>query len=700
MRAEELYNNLLQLTDDSIVIEAFYDFEYEDVKELFDIKNRDKIIKLFQTLSPKAMSNLLACMNGELDTIEYIFPFVFDLFTYNRESFTHLLTIVPYYTKEFFKKYSKDEEKKEIFKKLNDQERIAIFSSFYGSHSEENMLKFFFDSHQDIIDYVSRIPLEEAKPFFYDLPISEQKHIAMSNIDNNLLRELLKYSYDRSTRKNNDPKLKQFVFDSFMFSFEHGNKTGALLLINFINYARSYGSEILPSRYLEEAFATGETNIAFTYSKSQTLAFPKLLTSSCGFPVALHELGHYMFRTVYNSNYPKEYDTAIETAKERILGAKKEELNTLFEQICIVRNMFVDKTNSAGIDETLQKIILSYLKDTLKPNIIDYMRKNNYSEAATRFIEKHFDKLTIDSLTNVGAYDEIESIIHALTYTDMGEYFMFEDLINSIFGGEITYIDPSKEIDRTSGHPVSYFNDDKKTQFNEGIANFVSISLMGNKELLDKLRSILGEELFGIFENALLDFACYGIPEEDVELRTQIKEQLHFDSGRSLNTTARKYESLIEEDMIAILNNHQDTMFANTKKASNGNMFYYSTASTDNYLDIFTSNPLNLPEHELLDSRKSVYIRLSQDEKEEVMELKELDLHTKQELILYDVVDRFKYNIENLSAIYHLVNKLFMIDTDILSIFAIVRQFEELEEAYPDFSLFDAAYPESATLGR
>ena len=34
------------------------------------------------------------------------------------------------------------------------------------------------------------------------------------------------------------------------------------------------------------------------------------------FMITVHELGHYMFRTVYNSNYPSEYDTVIETAKD------------------------------------------------------------------------------------------------------------------------------------------------------------------------------------------------------------------------------------------------------------------------------------------------------------------------------------------------------------------------------------------------
>ena len=690
MTSEEIAKGILSIHDaeemDSFLSDNYGDIYYS-TKSLG--RNNEVVKNIINVALPDVLHDFLIALYEEDKVPTYVAYFLYDIFKTKEELFHLLIKECPNVIKSFYNLNMNKEDITLIMRSLNDEEK-AEFIIIYSIDS----IDICFQNREELKEFIKRIPYDKAVQVFKKLDLQQKKCLIMSDLSEDLILYLIKYDFDDALKNSKNEELKKFILDSFISTYNKNHKTGLLLLLNFIDYSRNNSVTLENTSYSEEAFFSEDRlDSNFLFSNDHTISIPKSTVSVGDKSVLFHEFGHYFFRIVANKKHPKEYEALIAPAQDHIMGDGNKKTNDIQLEINEIVNILTDKFQDKSIAELLQKILYIYISKNIKENLIDYMKRQNYDESLIKMIEERFSEFDIQELTDVAKYDEIKGIIHKVTAQYLGGYYCYEDLINSIFGGSISYLDVGK-VDRTTIHPTYYYNGNMNKQFNEGIANFVSICLLGNAEALKLLKELIGNELYEVFEEMYLSFALSGISEDDIELREKIKQSLLYDSGINLKDIKTQVQNISRDDLIKYLSELSSRLFTEPKRSIQESVSY--SESDSDFIKNFTTNKNNLSEEELLEQRIYVYMKLTKEEKETIIKLDSLDIKTKQELIRHDAKELFWSNDEDVSAMNSLLDKLFIINTDVLSIFQLIENIREIIIVNPDFSLYKALYGEES----
>ena len=347
-----------------------------------------------------------------------------------------------------------------------------------------------------------------------------------------------------------------FILNSFITSYENGSKTSFLLLIDLIEQKMKSGVVI---DYTDSRAYFNSDIDQNNYSREiENISLERKYVQGNIPGVLFHEFGHFLFKTIRKKRLPENFSTIMTNSQNEMIKERKEEINKLLSHTLRMKKTLFEKSKTKAGSKIISSIFSSYIKDDLKKIFIKYMQENGYSKSLINIIINRFDSLDISILEELEIAEDQNLILDIITEYFMCDYKMAEDIINSIFAGDSSeYYYQENATYGGFGHPEEYYKHNKKEtlnlQFNEGFANFVSLVLTGNKKLLDLLRSLIGEDYYKLFEKILLESACYGIPEEDKELREKIKSSLYHDNGKDLEKDTLKIENLTDEEIFEYL---------------------------------------------------------------------------------------------------------------------------------------------------
>lgn len=227
----------------------------------------------------------------------------------------------------------------------------------------------------------------------------------------------------------------------------------------------------------------------------------------CNSPVIetiLHETGHALHFYLANNNIPEEYNLIIEKARNNAETLQNvEKFANIYNDMKKRMKEIAEQKYSEFFDSQFN---LEYI------NSIEQFIKKSQMEKREEFETLGIDNETLDIiLNNIFTSEEyiahqkeifIEEYRDHMMRSEFGSLMAIGDIIDAIYEGELNSgvlkNEKGEKINRTAGHGISYYCDSKHG-FDEMVANFSSISKSNDsKEMLDLLKTIVGEELFNM----------------------------------------------------------------------------------------------------------------------------------------------------------------------------------------------------------
>lgn len=669
---EALKKQLMSITSIE-EMESFLNDNYNDLFIYYLDNNlivTEDIIKMFSLVSPEFAVDLLATLYDYLEDIKLVTI----LYDYNPALTINTISAInegnPSFLRNIYQSGKKNPKILSIIKSLSIKQKGLLFNEL--STIYESMLDDLLTNRDELMLILSSnvIDTEAKSNIFKHIDFHYKKKILMDErISPEDKISFITFTFKDKYGRRQNQQLHDYVLNSFINSYRNGNQLSLLILLDLIDkdveLKYSEGSAYYQHGiYYENGIRNRkEVNIDPAYVPAE---------STSGI---FHEIGHFLFDCISGNKTPDGYQNLSWGVRSEILNYKMDELNDFLALIQIAKGFLLNKIRAKESSSVMKSFFEQFIKGNLKDKLIEYMKQNGYSESLIQMINERFSSFTIDMLEELEQIDDIERLFAITSDKYIGEYQMFEDLINSIFGGETDYVRPENSKNGTCGHPVMYYftSDRYGLQYNEGIANFFAIVMSGNQELLDKLLEIIGHDAFLLFQNTLLEFALYGVPEEDIELREKIKNSLYHDSGRKLSSITEETKQLKEEDLIVLLKKLDSSFYALPKEVLgvDEDEEEKDKKEEQELLSSFNENDL--------EKIKMVFTELSFVQKRKILESPAFTMEYKSELVSYDLSKTFMEEAKYSEYLQKLLNRLKKYSSDNIESLLLIEAFIEVK---------------------
>ncbi len=539
--------------------EEMESFIYKYYQELYDyinenLKDAEILVKMFSTVSDSFSYDLYIFLIK--NEIEYN-GFLLDIYDVDKDLAFKLAGILAerdislietlYSTQKNNNKY------KEIIQSLSiKQKGLFLIELGFAKNHAINTKMITCDELIEIFKS-NEIDISQKSSLFKNLDIYFKKILIM---DDSIQKETIIYcmsEYYKSTfGAEIKPEINDFFLESFISSYKNGSKLSFILLTNFISQKMKTGVTI----DFTESSANFRNDIEIIHGirDIKTIRLERKYVQEKAIGVLFHEFGHFLFNIVRNDELPDNFTTAMFNARNAMTYDKRDEVNELLAHTLRMKKKLNELARTKEGAKVIRELFGKFVKEDLKELFINYMKEQGYSESLINLIISRFDSLNIDTLEQLEIEEDRDLIFDVISTHYMGTYRMTEDFINALFAGrsEDYYYRENATYDGF-GHPEYYYThhlqDTQTLQFNEGFANFTSLVLTGNKKILDLLRSLIGDECYEIFESVLFETACFGIPEEDIELKERIRASLYHDTSKGLEADTEAVENLTDEEV-------------------------------------------------------------------------------------------------------------------------------------------------------
>ena len=347
-----------------------------------------------------------------------------------------------------------------------------------------------------ILEYLKKIANAEESLFNVIDELSENT----SDLLNNLYGKLLNKS---------EPETEEYVEKAFEEAINNENPY-AEDLKNKLDELKDENRQI---RFLE--VDNGETS---NWSNSRKeLSIEEEYIDNEIYSVLWHEMGHLLFQLETDSQLPDNWSEILQNAQ--IEYSKHSEYNNLMPmQIREIRN-----EAEKSIEDKIKEYGYSSIEEYI--NSVAYKIDNGQGKEELEMIKEMSDELaeygfeeeTIEILSGnseISTQEYIESFINSQIKQEtefsarMTGHSCYSGIVDSVFLGE-KYNLNGESLGVTFGHGSEYFKGNEKKAFNEIIADFTALKMLGTDEALsslEQIRECFGDEFYNTLEETFNEF--------------------------------------------------------------------------------------------------------------------------------------------------------------------------------------------------
>lgn len=222
----------------------------------------------------------------------------------------------------------------------------------------------------------------------------------------------------------------------------------------------------------------------------------------------MHETGHALHSYLSSEKIPKNYEEIIKKTREN-----KRVIENV-ERFAKEYNKIKNEIHKI-VEQKYELFFESYFNEKRKKEISDFLNKSKQEKKEEFKFLNLSESILYTILENSFTSEEyinhqkrlfIQENSDAIFRSEFGALMAIGDILDAIYEGEL-HSEVLKNVNGeaippTAGHGISYYYDSPEKAFSEMIANFTSISKSKNSNnMLDLLKSIVGEELYNMLNN-------------------------------------------------------------------------------------------------------------------------------------------------------------------------------------------------------
>ena len=429
---EELRNKIMK-TDNNLDMEELITSNKQTIDELFcelpymdDISIAHHILKTASTNFLYEFFKDFAKENGGFETYRLLYyilisnePLFHMILNCSEQQFYHAINTKISCMLIFLKNIKQETILSALCKSLTDEEKLGYI--FW-----EQAPTTLFENTQELVNFLSRIPMEKAYKIFAMLELETQKTIVMSDIEESFLFNLLYNLFELNTKNIHDKALKEFIYKSLVGTYINNHKTGLLFLLNF-SYFLFFGNAVRIAKYSNGARYSGSRYFANSY-----IELPKSVINANSTTVFFHEMGHLFFETIANDQLLGNFHEVCENTKKVMCQEKKKKINEIFESVHKTRKYIESILQTPQVKKYLRK----RLYNNLITNITSYMYRAGYDSSLIKKINKDISELNINEFTTIAEFDPIQDLPPVIYASFQPSLVCIEDIICSIFSGK------------------------------------------------------------------------------------------------------------------------------------------------------------------------------------------------------------------------------------------------------------------------